>query len=678
MMFLLIKLLSCSTERAIPSYWLNNWDSKDPIIGFWFGAHNSFTQKPTHRPGINHLRAFSDLSRDIITDDSFAFKLDGTIYGDPMQMNNTHIGGCVQDITGELWTEYTHYGRAQLPIKIRRSFFMPPNEKYYMVKYSISSTDGKSHTLSLLDYLVSAQDNQWTLGNCNNGICKFDEHQSFNPSMAISVDSKYSPKYTMGNGDYSDSNAHPLTRFAKTGDIPNYPEYNQQKISFGALYENIQINPGQTIDVIAYRAVGRSIEDAVGYLQAAISKGSNEVIKLTQNRYSEWLSKGVQPTLTGDSLDFYLKSLLLLKNSQNPSLGTIASSLHPLYGYKNWMRDSMMAAFMLDAAGYHDEARKFFDWIPKAPKTDNGGWHTCYDTFTGNFAPFVEPQYDSAGLYLIAMNYHLKTFGDKYWIRSHLPTIEAMANFLLFRGRDNLAISDRSPWEESTDHHTKQPIAEQYYSWSQGCIYGGLVAASLIENIVGTSTLSSTYITRANEIKESVKKNLWDGGRLYRGLWADTFQPDKRADSASMSCVFTGLLEGNQARQHLDYIVGQLTHLNNGIARYTNDPYFYDSVWNPCGEGTKETQMGEPSWPVVTAYVAWSEIIFGIDIQKRLDWMVQISAYGNMPIGEAVDSADGALIMPSAPDVFEHAGVYVYTTLLKQNKVPSILNTLNN
>jgi len=337
----------------------------------------------------------------------------------------------------------------------------------------------------------------------------------------------------------------------------------------------------------------------------------------------------------------------------------------------------MMAAFMFDAAGYHSEARLFFDWIPKAERTDTGGWHTTYDTFTGKNAPFVEPQYDSAGLYLIAMNYHLKYYGDKYWVRSHLPTIEKMANFLVEkRGQNGLGISDRSPWEESTDHHTKQPIAEQYYAWSQGCIYGGLVAASIIEKSIGSSSVATTYENRAIEIKGAVKQYLWDGSRLYRGLWADNFSPDKRADSASMSCVFTGLLEGTEARKHYDYIVGQLTHLGSGIARYSNDPYFFDSVWNPCGEGTRETQMAEPSWPVVTAYVAWSENVLGIDYQNRLDWMVQISAFGNMPIGEGVDSADGALIMPSAPDVFEHAGVYIYTTLLKQGKANSILNSL--
>jgi hypothetical protein len=74
--------------------------------------------------------------------------------------------------------------------------------------------------------------------------------------------------------------------------------------------------------------------------------------------------------------------------------------------------------------------------------------------------------------------------------------------------------------------------------------------------------------------------------------------------------------------------------------------------------------------------VCWSEALFKIDFQKRLDWMVKYAAFGNMPTGEAVDSADGALVVPSAPDGFEHGGVYVYTVLLHQGKAASILSTL--
>jgi hypothetical protein len=57
--------------------------------------------------------------------------------------------------------------------------------------------------------------------------------------------------------------------------------------------------------------------------------------------------------------------------------------------------------------------------------------------------------------------------------------------------------------------------------------------------------------------------------------------------------------------------------------------------------------------------------------------MVKYSAWGNMPTGEAVDSADGALVVPSAPDGFEHGGVFVYTTLLKQGLAKPIIDCIN-
>jgi len=343
------------------------------------------------------------------------------------------------------------------------------------------------------------------------------------------------------------------------------------------------------------------------------------------------------------------------------------------------MRDSLMAAFMLDAAGYHDEAKLFFDWIPSAQLTDNGAYHTTYDTFTGAVVGFVEPQYDSVGLYVVAMNYHLKAFGDDEWVKGHLTNLRKLISFITNnRMYMNFAMSDRSPWEESTDHHTGEALPCQFYAWSQGTSYGGLLAMASIENKVGDAARAASLLARAEEIKAAVKNNLWDSTnkRLYRGIWDDNnHQADSRADSASMSCVFFGLITGDDAKSHLNFITSQLTHLGAGIARYTNDPYFYDSIWNPCGRGTMEAAMAEPSWPVVTAYVAWSEQYLGIDFQKRLNWMVQVAAYGNMPIGEAADSKDGAMIVTSAPDSFEHAGVYVYTVLLKEGKVPSFTDT---
>lgn len=677
MFLLLLSSSLCATERAVPSYWLNNWDSDSPVIALWNMASNSWTVAPSYRPGIQSVRAFNQMERNVITDDSFAFDVDGVHYRDPMQMNSSHLGGCVQEPDGELWTEYTHYGKAKLPIVIRRSFYMPPHETFYMVKYQLSSADGSEHTVNLLDFLSSGECNEWGRGACADGSCTVDQQYCYGYGVAVSVDSSHSAKYTVGNGDFSNGD-NPLNYFASNGDIPSFSEYNQFTVGIGALYRNLKVK--DTVTVVSYRAFGKTLSDAKALLSQVTAKTSTEWAQTTANRYASWLSGGIVPSsLTGDALDLYKKSLLALKNSQYATLGTIASSMHPLYGYKNWMRDSIMGAFMLDAAHFHTEAKRYFDWVPTAPLTYAGAFHTCYNTFTGQKADFVEPQYDSVGLYLIAMNYHLQVFGDEEWVESHLSTIEKFAQWIVDnKGTSNLGPSDRSPWEESSDHHTGAYLPEQYLTWTQGLYYGGLVAAAQIEKRIGSSDRAATYLARAEEIKELTLSLLWneDESHFYRGRWADTFSPDNRAESTTLSTIFTGMIDGAKALSHYNFIVSSIEHLDGGLARYKDDPYFHDSIYNPCGAGTSETQLNEPVWPVATAYGAWAELALGKDVTRRLDWMLKYAAYGNMPIGEGVDRADGALIVPSSPDSFEHSGVYVYTYLIKLGLAKTILETL--
>ncbi|EAX99859.1 hypothetical protein TVAG_424960 [Trichomonas vaginalis G3] len=677
MLFFFANPTLSATERAIPSYWLNNWDKTNPVIGYWSTAQKSWTVEPSMHPGINHLKAYDDLTRDVITSDSFAVSIDGQIYGNDMLFNNSHLSGCVQEVDGELFTTYDAYRTDKMPISIRRSFYMPPHEEFYLVKYTIKSTDGNSHNIKLLDYVISGNDEKWTKGRCSGNSCLMDRKESNLASVAISIDTNYKPLKSVGNSDFNDD-SNPLKYFAANGVIQKFTSYNQASVSFGAVYE-FTISPSKETVVTSIRSFGRTTVDAVNHLTMATVLGVDAIIKMTNERYTQFLSQGVQTSLTDDALDLYKKSILTLKNSQNPAKGLIASSLHPSYGYKNWMRDSLMAAFMLDSAGYHQEAKDFFNWVDNAELT-NGGFHTTYDTMTGNVAPFVEPQYDSVGLYLVALNYHLKTIGDKDWVKSKMTRIREMENFIFQKNSNyhNFPPSDRSPWEESTDHHTKEPVPQQWYSFEMGCLYGGIRAAYSIEKEFGDTTRASQCQERADELKKGVMETLWDSEtkRLYRGIRDnDLKDPDTKADSASMTCVFFGLLDSENALSHLNFIKSKLTKLESGIARYENDPYFYDSVWNPCGEGTMETQQAEPAWPVVTAYVAWSEHLLGIDFQKRLDWMVKYAAFGNMPVGEGVDSKDGAMIVPSAPDCFEHAGVYVYSVLLKEGKVKSLVST---
>ncbi|GIQ91600.1 hypothetical protein KIPB_014939, partial [Kipferlia bialata] len=46
------------------------------------------------------------------------------------------------------------------------------------------------------------------------------------------------------------------------------------------------------------------------------------------------------------------------------------------------------------------------------------------------------------------------------------------------------------------------------------------------------------------------------------------------------------------------------------------------------------------------------------------------AAYGGMPVGEAVDPIIDQFVFSSAPDIYEHAGIYVWTQLIHHGLAP--------
>ncbi|GIQ91034.1 glycoside hydrolase family 15/phosphorylase b kinase regulatory chain family, partial [Kipferlia bialata] len=80
-----------------------------------------------------------------------------------------------------------------------------------------------------------------------------------------------------------------------------------------------------------------------------------------------WLDKATIPSsLAIQERNFFNISLLFMKHSQNPTVGTMVASFHPSYGYKVWARDAVFSAMILDAAGYSDEAEAFYRWLSTA------------------------------------------------------------------------------------------------------------------------------------------------------------------------------------------------------------------------------------------------------------------------------------------------------------------------
>lgn len=52
-------------------------------------------------------------------------------------------------------------------------------------------------------------------------------------------------------------------------------------------------------------------------------------------------------------------------------------------------------------------------------------------------------------------------------------------------------------------------------------------------------------------------------------------------------------------------------------------------------------------------------------VANRLQWMVDVAAPFQVPVGEALDGITGKFVMSSAPDCYEHS-VFAWTLLMHQ------------
>ena len=81
------------------------------------------------------------------------------------------------------------------------------------------------------------------------------------------------------------------------------------------------------------------------------------------------------PSLGGQSVDFedaglnlaYRRALVSIKQTIHPRLGFTPAATNPFddfhYGYKVWVRDSVVTSMILDLAGFVDDTADYWPWI---------------------------------------------------------------------------------------------------------------------------------------------------------------------------------------------------------------------------------------------------------------------------------------------------------------------------
>ena len=477
--------------------------------------------------------------------------------------------------------------------------------------------------------------------------------------------------------------------FEATGDMAGDDHAAQgQGLTLGMEMESVNLFPTRPVEVFFYYTIADSLQELDDNIalalnpQSTTSPGSPTFwFDQTREAWEDRLREardipGTEPTATiagrqavaldGDTLrdvtdpmleTTYLRSLVQILQSQQPEYGSFLASTNPGYQFKVWPRDSAATAIALDGAGLHDDAGRYWRWMASveedgtgsdAEQFPNGSFHTNYSFWNADVSiPFVEPEWDAQGLFLIGVYRHYEALvaaGRQSAADAFVndPVIEEAfvdaAQFIATRIEDNgFGPPDLSIWEEFF----------LYNVFTQITYAQGLNAAQLLAEEIGRPDLKAGWADGAITIRDAILRpttaeqpGLWnaEGGYLIWGITPDGKLIDRQENSANLALV-TGLLDANDPRaiQQVANTLAKLSHETYGVSRYEGDTFYSSSPYSPGG--TYESRVDEPVWPQMSSYIGLAKEFQG-DAEwalGSLGWTAAMYGEGSTAPGEGVD-----------------------------------------
>jgi GH15 family glucan-1,4-alpha-glucosidase len=639
-------LTNTSPTVTSAAIYASNWQS---AMAIWNASKLNQNDTGTYGPRIAELRSSSNWATNQIVDYSGFFQ-DTTNSVKYDQIHNFDSSAYL-DESGTLNSTYGKYSSVALPIQVKRDYVMVPNQKFLVARYTLTNPSASAVNWKVLD--------QVHLNNtvpANNVSASYDAtRKAFFGDMTASGQSVVTlgafqtpTSYQAGN-DADCVAAHPTAsawcQFDTNGVLSNNATLATPNVDLG-LQNSVTIPANSSQTLYYYLGLGTTLATAQAAADTARAQTGAYWFTTTASNYSTWLAGGnaVSTTDTGVNTA-YLRNLVVMKNSQNPTNGLFPAATNPgSYGYKAWVRDSSFDAMALDAAGHYAEAAQYWNWMA-TNMLAGGTWHTTYDLWSGNYVSFVEPEYDSIGQFLTGVYKHYTDTGSASFLTGVWSQVQAAANFVQSNiGTNGFGPADASIWEESV----------QFNVFTQAFYIAGLRAAALLAKVQSSPTNADNWNGSATTILSAVQRSYsWSPAGMFndttgyynRGV-STTGAVNPLIDSSSLALIVLGDIEANSSRatSMVSAIETSLTHDGVGLARYTGDPYYYSSPYNPAGN---EAGSAEPTWPNVTMFDAMYEVFTGrsTDAFAKLQWYASRSGIGYMPPGEAVSWKTGQPII---------------------------------
>jgi len=685
------------SHESVRSLFMNNW--KDLMVG-WHAAKLYSADDRGFGPRMLALHWSKDWPTSQL-DEAQAFFRDetsATSYTDVKQFDaGASFSANDEDGWGELRVVYGDYGGKALPISIVRRQTLPPGEDFVVVSYDLRNVSDARRDISILEWAhlhnktATNEDGVPIPGNNGSGEGSGTVKASWDADRNAWIADLSQTNGTfvvMGAFDpmdhhvagapvvgSSESGAATVQQFAGgASSLTDSGSFSATNVGVGTS-KTVSIDPSVQVQVAWFYGVADSMAAAQALTDHIRQGGSPSAwMAKSSDQWKRWLLSSAAasaPTPVPQWSSALQVGLITMRQAQQPEFGSFVASTNPAYEYKVWVRDAAVSAMLFDAAGYVDEAEKYWSWMASVQQADSsnkdvpaGTWWTNYSYFARNTPiHFVEPELDSVGLYLIGVFRHHQAlrardparaarFLDAIW-----PVAQEAANFVRASANapENFGFGakDSSIWEE----------AQEFVTFTQTTYVSGLRAATLLAQERKDASSAQAWSQAGGTIASAIFRDTsiapcpgaWHSIKSYfiRGLWPDCTL-DQRVDSSSDLLWVFGVLDAKDPRtsSHRSTILANLTpgHLKSGISRYEGDQFYHSTPFDP---GHSHDALGVmPVWPQMSMYMAMLEHWLGMDdmATNRLSWYVATTAAGFEPMGEAVDWVTELPLVSSASE----------------------------
>ncbi|EFM12924.1 glycoside hydrolase 15-related protein [Paenibacillus curdlanolyticus YK9] len=451
----------------------------------------------------------------------------------------------------------------------------------------------------------------------------------------------------------------------------------------GALAWSFQaVQPGQSITIPVYIAVGSDRPAVWKTLQEAKSQPSDAWVQLTTEYWHQYLAEAAPcPTDLPSVKQLYERSLLMFKLMSDEQTGSIVAApefdetFSRCGGYAYcWGRDAAFITTALDQAGLHGLSDRFYDWALTAQDPD-GSWQQRH-YHDGSLAPSWGLQIDEGASIIWGMWQHYQTKQDLAFAKRVWPAVSKGTDFLLsyLDEETGLPLPSNDLWEEREAEHT----------YSAAAVFGAFRAAASFAELLGEQSNRDAWQTAADRIAASIENLCWneDKGSFYRGLKLTVSQSEYEEAIASGKGAYTtaGLKQYTRHVVEHDPIVDiSLLGISVPFAAVPADhPYMQRTadtieqlLTSPNVGGIKryedDNYIGGNPWILTTLWLAHYRIQTGRyeEAKKLLQWAIDHQTETGL-LPEQVDQHTGETAWV-VPLTWSHAMFVLAVTMLEEH-----------